>query len=54
MAGDACARCDKGHLASYKGIEVGQVFFLGTKYSEPMCSKDTGPDGQERPVHMGS
>ena len=35
-AGDACARCDNGHLKPYRGIEVGQVFFLGTKYSKPM------------------
>ena len=25
-----------GHLKAYRGIEVGQVFFLGTKYSKPM------------------
>jgi prolyl-tRNA synthetase len=39
---------------SARGIEVGQVFYFGTKYSEPMRAVVTGPDGVERPVHMGS
>ncbi|WP_018259832.1 proline--tRNA ligase [Methylobacterium sp. WSM2598] len=37
-----------------RGIEVGHIFYFGTKYSEPMGARVTGPDGQERPVHMGS
>ena len=37
-----------------RGIEVGQVFYFGTKYSEPMKALVIGPDGVERPVHMGS
>jgi prolyl-tRNA synthetase len=37
-----------------RGIEVGQVFYFGTKYSEPMKAFVTGPDGVERPVHSGS
>ncbi|MBN8998303.1 MAG: proline--tRNA ligase [Rhizobiales bacterium] len=37
-----------------RGIEVGQVFYFGTKYSAPMGAKVTGPDGQEHAVHMGS
>jgi len=37
-----------------RGIEVGQVFYFGTKYSEPMRAVVTGADGVERPVHMGS
>jgi prolyl-tRNA synthetase len=37
-----------------RGIEVGQVFYFGTKYSEPMGATVTGPDGVEHPVHMGS
>jgi len=37
-----------------RGIEVGHIFYFGTKYSEPMGAKVTGPDGVERPVHMGS
>ena len=37
-----------------RGIEVGQVFYFGTKYSEPMKAFVTGPDGVERPIHGGS
>lgn len=37
-----------------RGIEVGQVFYFGTKYSEPLGATVTGPDGAEVPVHMGS
>jgi prolyl-tRNA synthetase len=37
-----------------RGIEVGQVFYFGTKYSTPMKALVAGPDGVERPVHAGS
>ena len=37
-----------------RGIEVGQIFYFGTKYSEPMQALITGPDGVERPIHGGS
>ena len=39
---------------SARGIEVGQIFYFGTKYSEPMGAVVQGPDGQQTPVHMGS
>src|SRR5262245_5958701 len=39
---------------SARGIEVGHIFYFGTKYSEPMKAVVSGPDGAERPVHMGS
>jgi prolyl-tRNA synthetase len=39
---------------SARGIEVGHIFYFGTKYSEPMKAVVTGTDGSERPVHMGS
>jgi prolyl-tRNA synthetase len=39
---------------SARGIEVGHIFYFGTKYSEPMRARVAGPDGTERPVHMGS
>jgi len=39
---------------SARGIEVGHIFYFGTKYSEPMKAVVAGPDGTERPVHMGS
>src|SRR5262249_13828903 len=37
-----------------RGIEVGQVFYFGTKYSAPMKASVAGPDGIERPIHGGS
>jgi len=37
-----------------RGIEVGQTFFFGDKYSVPMKATVTGPDGTERAVQMGS
>lgn len=39
---------------SARGIEVGHIFYFGTKYSEPMKAVVAGPDGIEKPVHMGS
>ena len=37
-----------------RGIEVGHIFYFGTKYSAPMKAVVSGPDGVEHPVHMGS
>jgi prolyl-tRNA synthetase len=39
---------------SARGIEVGHIFYFGTKYSAPMRAFVAGPDGSEHPVHMGS
>ena len=39
---------------SARGIEVGHIFFFGSKYSVPMRALVAGPDGQERPVESGS
>ncbi|WP_170340222.1 proline--tRNA ligase [Ruegeria arenilitoris] len=39
---------------SARGIEVGQIFYFGTKYSEPLGATVQGPDGKQVPVHMGS
>jgi prolyl-tRNA synthetase len=39
---------------SARGIEVGHIFYFGTKYSEPMKALVAGPDGTEKPVHGGS
>ncbi len=39
---------------SARGIEVGQVFYFGTKYSEAMGAKVQGPDGELIAVEMGS
>jgi prolyl-tRNA synthetase len=51
--GDACPRCEKGHFAGYRGVEVGQVFFLGTKYSVPMKCNFLDVDGKDKPMIMG-
>jgi prolyl-tRNA synthetase len=45
---------DPARRLETRGIEVGQVFYFGEKYSLPMRAVVSGPDGQERPVHMGS
>jgi prolyl-tRNA synthetase len=37
-----------------RGIEVGQIFYFGTKYSIPMNAVVAGPDGAEHPIHGGS
>ncbi|MBD3804740.1 MAG: proline--tRNA ligase [Thioclava sp.] len=37
-----------------RGIEVGQIFYFGTKYSEPMGATVNTPDQGKVPVHMGS
>ena len=37
-----------------RGIEVGQIFYFGTKYSEPLGATVATPEGDRVPVHMGS
>jgi prolyl-tRNA synthetase len=39
---------------SARGIEVGHIFYFGTKYSEPMKAVVNGPDGKDVHVQMGS
>lgn len=51
-AGDACPRCRRP-LDARRGIEVGQVFQLGTKYSEAMGATFLDEQGQTRPAVMG-
>jgi prolyl-tRNA synthetase len=50
----AFAAIPEDKRVSARGIEVGHIFYFGTKYSEPMKAVVTGPEGTERPVHMGS
>jgi prolyl-tRNA synthetase len=52
-AGDACARCKVGGYRAFRGIEVGHVFLLGTKYSEPMSCNFLAEDGSSRVMVMG-
>ena len=41
-------------LMSMRGIEIGHIFYFGTKYSAAMGAVVSGPDGKNVPVHMGS
>ena len=48
------ARVPEERQRTARGIEVGQIFYFGTKYSDAMNAKVQGPDGKQVPVHMGS
>jgi prolyl-tRNA synthetase len=50
--GDACPRCG-GELAFARGIEVGHIFRLGTKYSQAMGATYLDAEGQTKPIVMG-
>ncbi len=50
--GDKCTQCG-ADLKVTKGIEVGNIFKLGTKYSKAMNATFTDKDGQEKPFIMG-
>jgi len=52
FAGDPCPRC-KTPLEINRGIEVGHVFKLGTKYSEPMGCTFLDENGERKPMIMG-
>jgi prolyl-tRNA synthetase len=51
-AGEPCPRCS-GHLEAWRGIEVGHVFKLGTKYSQALGATVLDEQGQERVLVMG-
>ncbi len=53
VAGDPCPRCESGKLQTHRGIEVGQVFYLGTKYSEKMGATYLDAEGREQSIEMG-
>ncbi len=53
VVGDPCPRCDRGSLEAHRGIEVGQVFYLGKKYSEALGATYLDTEGRERPIEMG-
>jgi prolyl-tRNA synthetase len=52
VAGDVCPRCG-GKYEEHRGIEVGQVFYLGTKYSKPMHATYLDEAGKSHDIHMG-
>lgn len=51
-AGDPCPHCGKP-LSGARGIEVSQVFQLGTKYSAAMGATFADENGEEKPFLMG-
>jgi prolyl-tRNA synthetase len=53
MAGDPCPRCGNPVILR-NGIEVGNIFKLGTKYTDAFGSTYLGEDGQSHPIVMGS
>ena len=48
------ARCPPTSSVNTRGIEVGQIFYFGTKYSDAMKALVAGPDGVDVPIHGGS
>lgn len=52
MPGDPCPRCG-GTLTFLRGIEVGHIFYLGTKYSEAMKAHYLDESGEEQVIEMG-
>ena len=51
---DEFAKVPEANQRTARGIEVGQIFYFGTTYSEPLGATVQGPDGAKTPVHMGS
>ena len=50
---DNCPRCENGSLRVTRGIEVGHLFKLGTKYSEPLKATYCDENGVDRSMVMG-
>ena len=53
-SGEGCPRCETGTLEVFKGMEIGHIFKLGTKYSASMGATVLTQDGKEVPIMMGS
>ena len=53
-SGEGCPKCDTGTLDVFKGMEIGHIFKLGTKYSESMGATVLTQDGKQVPIVMGS
>ena len=51
--GDACARCGEP-LRTSRGVEVGNIFQLGTRYGDAAGARYIAEDGEQRPIWMGS
>ena len=53
-SGELCPRCSTGVLEVFKGMEIGHIFKLGTKYSESMGASVLNEEGMQVPIIMGS
>lgn len=53
VGGERCPRCSKGTYSAHRGIEVGHVFYLGTKYSSALGATILDAEGQSIPIEMG-
>lgn len=51
--GDCCPTCKQGMLSIVKGIEIGNIFDLGTKYSDAFDLNFTDENGERKKVLMG-
>ena len=51
---DSCPKCGNKKLREEKAVEVGNIFTLGTRFSEPLGLKYLDEKGEELPVFMGS
>jgi len=52
-AGERCPLCENGILEEFRGIEVGHIFKLGTKYSDALGAVFLDGNGKEQPCVMG-
>lgn len=53
QSNESCIKCG-GSLKLAKGLEIGHIFKLGTRYSQTMKAEVLGPDGNRKPLVMGS
>lgn len=53
VEGDLCAKCHKGRYLLTRGIEVGHIFYLGTKYSKTLGANYLNADQKSIPIEMG-
>ncbi|WP_028559590.1 proline--tRNA ligase [Paenibacillus pinihumi] len=53
LEGEGCPRCAEGRLEFHRGIEVGHVFELGTKYSAKLGAQFVNREGMQQDVMMG-
>ena len=51
--GDGCPSCENGKLKTYRGIEGGHIFILGTKYSQTMGATYSDDKMEKQPIVMG-